>query len=141
MITRWAGLVVGVFALISVRMFQGNLFYDPLIEFFHSEFQGQPIPDFNFTKYTIHLTLRYGLNVLISLGMIAWFFRNRKHVQLSAVVFGAVGILLLSTLTLLLNDSGSTDHMALFYTRRMLMHPMLLFVLFPALYFQDLKAK
>ena len=139
MIIRWLGLVVGVVALIGVRMLQNKLFYDPLIEFFHSDFQGKNLPELNQTKYLIHIGLRYMLNVLISLGMIAWFFRNRQHVQLSSLVFGIVGIGLLVTLSILLGDTKNSDYMALFYTRRMLMHPMLLFVLFPALYFQDLK--
>ena len=138
---KWVGVCIGVLALIAVRYFQHNLFYDPLIAFFHGDFEGNPLPEFNMTRYVIHLALRYGLNVLISLGIIAWFFQNRQHVQLSALVYGIVGILLFTLLIIWLQDTESTSHIALFYTRRMLMHPLLLFVLFPALYFQDLKGK
>jgi len=140
-VIKWVGVSIGVLALIAVRYFQHHLFYDPLIAFFHGDFEGNPLPEFNTTHYVIHLVLRYSLNVLISLGIIAWFFRNRQHVQLSALVYGAVGIILFILLLIWLQDTESTSHVALFYTRRMLMHPLLLFVLFPALYFQDLKRK
>ena len=53
--------------LVLIRMFETELFYDPLIEFYKSDYKNTPLPEINSIKLIGNLTLRFILNALISL--------------------------------------------------------------------------
>ena len=58
------------FALILVRAFELQLFYDPFIEYFKYDYLYDPIPVFSGSKLLVSLIFRYGLNTVISLFII-----------------------------------------------------------------------
>jgi exosortase F-associated protein len=134
-VIRSIGVVIGFLLLVMVRAGEETLFYDPLNRFFHSDFKGQPLPDFAVGQYLLSLTLRFVINTLISLGIIYVFLWSRKYLRVAAILYGALFLLLITALTILLL-SQTQQLMMLFYIRRLLMHPLLLFIFLPALYFQ-----
>lgn len=74
---RWALIVVLIFALMAVRFFQTELFYDPLLAYFKTDYHHVAFPEIDLGKHLFSMLLRYGLNTLISLGIIAFIF-NKK---------------------------------------------------------------
>lgn len=130
----WVGLLV--LSLVAVRVFQ-HLFYDPLIDFYHSSYQNEPLPDLSFFKYLFHQLLRFGINCIISLGIIWIIFRNKLHLKFAMWVFALAGILALALVAVFISLNNPDFHMLLFYSRRILMQPILVFLLIPAFYFQD----
>ncbi len=132
------GVGLGIAMLIGVRMLGSKVFYDPLIEFYHGEYKSLPFPELDFVRYGLNIVLRFSVNSAISLGIIFLLFRNLKHVFISSWILTAVGIIATCVLLFLLIVIDDPSKQAVFYVRRLLIHPLMLFILVPALYFQEL---
>jgi exosortase F-associated protein len=115
--------------LVAVRYFEENLFYDPLNSYFHSDFQNQPIPALNLGFLLFSNLLRYLMNTVLSIAIIWFAYRNKHYVKASFWVYLFSGIILLVLTTVLLYTTGGFFKMALFYLRRFIIHPLLLFIL------------
>lgn len=123
-------------ALVGVRALQNHLFYDPLIPFFKGDFKTQILPGIHVWLYCLSMTFRYLINAAIGLSIIYVAFKSINHIQFAALVF-ALALIILLPLLIYAIHWPQEGHTLLIYVRRILMHPILLFVLLPALYFQD----
>nr|WP_262896178.1 exosortase F system-associated protein [Luteirhabdus pelagi] len=121
--------------LVAVRYFQNTLFYDPLLEFFNSEYVASQLPKLEFGKLVSSLLFRYALNTLLSLGVIWLVFRSKEVLRLSISVYIAFLILFGGIFTFLLLQYQPGQYLPLFYVRRLLIQPILLLLLIPAFYF------
>lgn len=133
-------LIILLFAmLIVIRGFVAPYFYDPLNDYFKNDYLYTAVPKINFYPYFLHLFLRYVLNAIISLGIIYLFFYHKKT-MLFAVKFYVIAFVSLAVLLfVLLNFNLSEGYMLTFYVRRFLIHPLFLFVLLPAFYYEKLR--
>jgi len=130
-------LVVVLFgSLVLIRIFQGELFYDPLISFFKVDHSTEQLPAFNAFKLVLHLCLRFLLTTGISLLILWMLFRKKEIIKLSGVLYGLLFVVLLAAFLVLIQSSQSGGHLALFYVRRFLIQPIFLLLLIPAFYFQ-----
>lgn len=123
-------------ALVGVRALQNQLFYDPLIPFFKGDFKTQMLPEIHSWLYILSMIFRYLINTAIGLALIYVAFKSINHIKFAALVFALALIILLALLIYAIHWPQE-GHTLLIYVRRILMHPILLFVLLPALYFQD----
>lgn len=121
--------------LVAVRYFQNTLFYDPLLEFFNSEYVASQLPELEFGKLVSSLLFRYMLNMLLSLGIIWVVFRSKEVLRLSILVYVIFLILFGGIFTFLLLQYQPGQYLPLFYVRRLLIQPILLLLLIPAFYF------
>jgi exosortase F-associated protein len=122
-----------------VRVFQGELFYDPFIAFFKTDYHINTLPDYNLTKLICYLILRYAINSIISLGIIYALFQNMQFIRLASILYlGAFLILIVLFLILLLNLDSNWYYL-FFNVRRFLIHPVLL-ILFTAAFFSHDKS-
>ncbi|MCT8340561.1 exosortase F system-associated protein [Flavobacteriaceae bacterium TK19130] len=121
--------------LVTVRYFQNTLFYDPLLEFFNSEYVASQLPELEFGKLVSSLLFRYVLNMFLSLGVIWVVFRSKEVLRLSILVYVAFLILFGGIFTFLLLQYQPGQYLPLFYVRRLLIQPILLLLLIPAFYF------
>jgi len=134
-------IVVLFLMLITVRAFVQPYFYDPLIEYFKSDYLHLPFPKLNLTIFFLNIFFRYALNTIISLGIIYLFFKNSKIINFS-IKFYVIAFLLLSVLLfILLKFNLNQGYMLIFYVRRFLIHPLFLLLLLPAFYYQKLILK
>jgi len=122
--------------LILIRMFEGELFYDPLISFFKVDHSTEQLPAFDAFKLVLHLSLRFLLTTGVSLLILWVLFRKKEIIKLSGVLYGLLFIVLLVVFLVLVQSSQSGGHLALFYVRRFLIQPIFLLLLIPAFYFQ-----
>ncbi|MFT7331378.1 MAG: exosortase F-associated protein, partial [Roseivirga sp.] len=67
--------------LILVRYFGQKLFYDPFINYFESDYLTVVFPDFNMLKLYFYLTIRYVVNMIISLNIIFLIFRKEDVIN------------------------------------------------------------
>jgi exosortase F-associated protein len=135
------GASLGIVLLVGVRVVGSSVFYDPLIDFYHGEYKTLPFPTLEYGKYALNIALRFLVNSVISLGIIYLLFRSVKHVIVSSwvlLITGLIGVGILMFLLIVLEDPSKQ---AVFYVRRLLIHPLMLFILVPALYFQELNNK
>lgn len=132
-------VVLLVLLLIAVRAFIEPLFYDPLIDFYKSNYFLKPIPELNLVKYFFNIFLRYSLNSILSIFIIFLIYNNFKTIRF-VIKFYFISFIVLCILLygFLLFDDLNTK-LIIFYVRRFLIQPLFLFILVPAFYYQKLK--
>lgn len=138
---RYRILQIGflVLLLVMVRFFEEDLFYDPLIKFFRSNYLLGIIPPMDMAKLMINLTLRFWVNSMISLAIIYISFRDLNILKFSAILYGVLYISATAIFIFLVLNIESEHYLALFYVRRFLIHPLFLLILLPAFYYYRLK--
>lgn len=128
-------ILVLFLCLVGIRMYAESLFYDPLIDFFKGDYKTQSLPAFSISKLILGISFRFGLNTLISLGILWFWFQKTSIVKFSLLLYLIVfAVLLLLFIILVMNAEG--NYMVLFYVRRFLIQPILVLLLIPAFYFQ-----
>ena len=132
---------VGVCGLACIRFFEGSLFYDPLVEFYDSNFQDKAFPDLNEWLYTLNIIFRFVLNTIISVILIWIAFRKKSYIKFSIILYSILLAVGLIFFWFMVYNIQPKEYMTLFYIRRFLIQPILLIVLIPAFYFQRLNKK
>lgn len=127
--------------IVCVRFFEVELFNDPLNNYFHSNFQKHPVPTMNYLQLIAGTSLRYLLNMVISIWLLWYLYKKETYINAALWVYlFAFGILMIAFVFLLNADSNFLK-MALFYVRRFLIHPILLFILVAGFYFLRVKGE
>ena len=130
-------LVVLLVAMLAViRFFEQSLFYDPFLDFFKRDFKNESLPKYDSIKLFLGLLLRYGLNTLVSLGIIYMVFKDLMLLKFATVLYGVMFVFLMAAFFSLLYFSEKPDYMLLFYLRRFLIQPLFLVLFLPAFYYQ-----
>jgi len=137
--TRIVLIILLFIMLIVIRGFIAPHFYDPLNNYFKNDYLYTSIPKIQFSTYLLNVFFRYTLNAVISLGIIFLFFQNKKTLVFAIKFYVISFIVLVVFLYALLNFNLSNDYMLIFYIRRFLIHPLFVFILLPAFYYQKLK--
>lgn len=132
-----AGIMVLLVMLVLVRLFQEELFYDPLLDYFKGvNTKGRPLPQYNAFKLGLHLFFRYIINSFISLGIIWLIFKDAGIFKLSVVLYLLFFIVLIVSFYVILNNNNP-DTMLLFYIRRFIIQPLFVILFVPAFYYQN----
>lgn len=124
--------------LILVRAFEDELFYDPFLTFFKSDYQNKPLPDLNCYLLFGNLLLRYAINTFFSLIIIRLLFNDRNLMLFSGYLFFVLFVVLFISFFGLLHFSEQPDYLVLFYIRRFLIQPLVLVLFIPAFYYQQI---
>ena len=118
-----------------IRFRESELFYDPLISFFKGNYQNMTLPEMENGRLFFNVFLRYLLNTLLSLIVLWMAFKEKGIIKFSALFYGGVYILLIIAFGILLKTQGIGEYLPIFYVRRFLIQPILLFMLLPAFYY------
>lgn len=122
--------------LVLVRLFEADLFYDPLLSFFKQDYLYGKVPDFEFGKHMLHTAFRFGINTLISLAILYVAFRDKGIVKFASVLYIIGFVVLFSWMSwLIANASSESNYNILFYVRRFLIQPLFVLLLLPAFYY------
>ncbi|OAZ03050.1 exosortase F system-associated membrane protein [Flavobacterium succinicans] len=132
------GLLV-VFLLALIREFETQLFYDPFLAFFKSEYTNLPLPKYEPFRLFFGLLFRYGLNSLLSLALLYVLFKDLDMVQFSGVLFVVFFVLLIVALFCLLSFQNQ-NYLLVFYVRRFLIQPIFILLFIPGFYYQKMKS-
>ena len=118
-----------------VRFRESELFYDPLIAFFKSDYRNLVLPEMHSGKWMLHLAFRYVLNAGLGLLVLWLVFKDRSILTFSGYIYGAVFVVLTLVLLWLKTSSETGEYLSLFYVRRFLIQPLLIFLLLPAFFY------
>lgn len=129
---------LALLGLILVRAFEDNLFYDPFLSFFKTDYQNKPLPNLNYNLLFVNLLLRYALNTFFSLIIIRLLFDERNLMLFSGYLFIFLFVILSIVFFGLLHFSDQPDYLILFYIRRFLIQPLFLVLFIPAFYYQHI---
>ncbi len=127
-----------ILLLVLIRMFENQIFYDPFLNYFKSEYSNLPFPKFNIFKLFFSLGFRFYLNMIISLGLLYVLFDDRKIVKFSIFLFMILGSILLISFFFVLTFFAEESKMTLFYIRRFLIQPIFILLFIPAFYYQKI---
>lgn len=128
-----AGIILLVVLLVCVRLFQEQLFYDPLLPFFKTE--NRVLPEYDSFKLFLGLAFRYLLNTAISIGIIYLCFKDRAMLRLTVILYAVFFAVLIAAFFLVIN-AEDVNLLLLFYIRRFLIQPLFLILFLPAFYYQ-----
>lgn len=137
---RWFLAIICVFLLMSVRVFETQLFYDPLLYFFKSDFYNLDFPDFDVTKHLLSMALRYGINSILSLAIIYFIFNNKDYLKLSLFIYLIGFIVFFALYYYCIHTEFSLGYTAGFYIRRLVIQPVLLLLLIPVFWYVNHKS-
>ena len=132
-------LVLLVGLLVLIRMFEDQLFYGVLMDFFKTTHSTDPLPSYDLGKLLGSISLRFGMNTVLSLGILWVLFRELAIVRLSIILYAILYVVAMTLFLLLISSETSGGHLMLFYVRRFLIQPLFLLILVPAFYFQNRK--
>ena len=138
---RYGAAILLTGFLFMVRYFQHDLFYDPLLTYFDGDFNQTQFPDIDKIKHLGSIVLRYGINSVISLGIIHLLFMDMRITRLSAFIYGGLLLLLLPLYFYFIETEFSNFFTAGFYVRRLLIQPLMLLVLVPAIWYYKKKTE
>ncbi len=131
-------LSFGIFlllALVAIRAFENQIFYDPFLDYFKGNFTNTHLPKVNVIKLFFSMGFRYYINSMISLGILYIVFRDVKITKFSIFLFSVFGMVLMISFFFVMIKFGETNKMTLFYIRRFIIQPLLLMLFIPAFYY------
>ena len=129
---------LALLGLILVRTFEDELFYDPFLSFFKTDYQNKSLPDFDGISLFFGLLIRYVLNMLLSLGIIYLLFKQLQLVRFAMLLYCVFFVVLIVLFFGLLYFFEQPDYLILFYIRRFLIQPLFLVLFIPAFYYQQI---
>lgn len=135
---RIAIITLLVIMLAIIRYFESFLFYDPLLQFFSSDYLRGNTPHFENTELLINVFYRFFLNSLISLAIIYVAFLDRNILRFSFFLYLILFAVCFPVFMFLVFTIENNNFLALFYVRRFLIQPVFVIILLPAFYYYRL---
>ena len=129
-------LLVFIFLLVLIRLYEDKLFYDPFLDYFKIDYLRVTVPEYNGFKLFLGISFRYFLNTILSLGIIYVLFSDIKFIKFTTLLYFIFYITLILVFFLVLNFSTSENNFVLFYIRRFLIQPLFLLLFIPAFFYQ-----
>lgn len=129
-------LLVLISFLATIRIFEKSLFYDPLLNYFKSDYTNLPLPLLNNINLFFGLFFRYILNTVVSIAIIYVAFKDFGLVKFASILYLIFFVILISIFFFVLSFYGEESKMTLFYIRRFLIQPLLLLLFIPGFYIQ-----
>ena len=121
--------------LILIRVFEEQLFYDPYLAFFRSDYLHMDSPRRETFKLTMFTVLRYVLNSMISLIILFLLFMDKGIVKFSVLIYVIALIFLIPIFLYFVINPKQEDYYLFFNIRRFLIQPIILLLLIPAFYY------
>lgn len=133
---NWLIVILGVLGLISVRIVEDTLFYDPFLRFFRHSSQELPFPDYEWGKLILHHLFRFSLNFIFSLLIIHFIFKRRDWTIQAGAMILLVFVIALPLYLYCLHTEFSIGYLFSFYTRRFVIQPLIVLLIIPMYYYR-----
>jgi len=128
-------LIILVSGLIMVRVYQEDLFYDPLLYFFEQNDNQSYLLNLNVNKHLVSITFRYAINTTLSMGIIYLLFGKKSYLKVSAIIFLLGWLIFLPLYYYFIHTRFTYSLMIGFYVRRFLIQPMMGIILTLAFFY------
>jgi exosortase F-associated protein len=130
-------LIVLVSFLAMIRIVEKTLFYDPLLDYFKSDYINLPLPILDNFILFFGLLFRYLLNTVVSITIIYVAFKDFVLIKFASILYLIFFVILITLFFFVLLFYGEESKMTLFYIRRFLIQPLLLLLFIPGFYLQS----
>lgn len=133
---KWLLVIAGIFGLISVRMLEDKIFYDPFLDYFHTANKHAQFPDFEWIKLILNYLFRFLLNLIFS-GIIVHFIFNNKKWTVQAVILMLIVFAITFPIYLYcISTKFEIGYLFSFYMRRFVIQPLILLLIIPLFYYR-----
>ncbi len=133
---KWVFVIVGIFGLISVRMLEDRIFYDPFLGYFHEADKNAQFPDFEWLKLIANYLFRFSLNLILSAMIVHFAFGNRQWTIQAIVLMLIVFVLTFPIYLYCIHTKFEIGYLFSFYMRRFVIQPMILLLIIPMFYYR-----
>lgn len=134
---RYSIAAVLVSCLVLVRGLETQLFYDPFLAYFKSDFYHADFPDYDLGKIILHILFRYFLNLLLSVLIIGLIFWRKDYMKFTVFIWLGFLLIFLPLYIYFIETEFNLGVNYGFYVRRFLIHPVLLLILIPAFFYHQ----
>lgn len=135
-ILNWLLVFAGILGIISVRVFEDKIFYDPFLEFFRGDFKALQFPNFEMGALVVSLVFRFFLNLVFSTLIIQFLFQNKEWTLWSILLMGITFLVFLPIYIWCLYSKMEIGYLFTFSVRRFLIQPIILLLIVPIFYYQ-----
>ena len=123
--------------IIGIRWFEKNFFDDGLINFFEFSYLTEPLPVSDFINIWEIDSIRFWLNSFFSIGILRLLFDDIKLIKFLFGLYFTSYLLISFVFFIAWTHYEPGNYLYLFYIRRFLIQPLLLFILLPALLYHQ----
>ena len=135
-ILSWFLVVVGIFGLISVRMLEDKLFYDPFLNYFHEANKNLSFPSFEWGRLIMGHLFRFVLNLLFSCLIIQCLFKNKEWTFQGAILIALIFVITFPIYLYCVYTHFEIGYLFSFYMRRFVIQPLVLLLIVPLFYYR-----
>lgn len=135
-VLSWFFILLGIFGIVAVRVFEDTLFYDPFLEYFHEATKNAKFPDFVWGKLMASHLFRFALNLFFSVIIIHFIFRNKEWTFQAAILISIVFLITFPAYLFCINDRFEVGYLFSFYIRRFVIQPLILLLIIPLFYYR-----
>jgi exosortase F-associated protein len=135
-ILNWLIAALGMFGLMSVRILEDQLFYDPFLSYFHEANKNAKFPDFLWGKLICNHLFRFLLNLIFSAIVVVFVFKNKRWTVQAIVLMLLVFGLTFSIYLYCIYGRFEIGCLFSFYMRRFVIQPLILLLIIPLFYYR-----
>ena len=135
-ILSWLFVILGVFGLISIRMLEDRIFYDPFLYYFHEANKHAAFPDFEWTKLILSYAFRFLLNLFFSAVVVYFIFKNKEWTIQAIILILIVFAITLPIYLYCIHTKFEIGYLFSFYMRRFVIQPLILLLIIPLFYYR-----
>jgi exosortase F-associated protein len=135
-ILSWFVVILGIFGLIAVRVFEKRLFYDPFLSYFHEVNKELHFPNFEWGKLIAGHLFRFFLNLFFSCLIIQFWFNNKQWTIQGAILIVIIFIITFPIYLYCISVRFDVGHLFSFYMRRFVIQPIILLLIIPMFYYR-----
>lgn len=137
-ILKWFLVAIAVFGLITVRMVEGKLFYDPFQGFFHLANKHATFPTFDWLPLILNYLFRFGLNLILSAAVVYLVFKNKQWTLQAIVLMLIVFAITFPLYLYCIHTKFEIGYLFSFYMRRFVIQPLSLLLIIPLFYYRKM---
>lgn len=135
-ILSWLLVLIGIFGLISVRMLEDKIFYDPFLNYFHEAVHNIPFLDFVWGKLILSHLFRFVLNLFFSCLIIHFLFKNKQWTIQAFIMITIVFVITFPIYLFCIHNEFKIGYLFSFYMRRFVIQPIIILLVVPLFYYR-----
>lgn len=135
-ILNWLIVIAGILGLMSVRMMENQLFYDPFLDYFHVADKNAHFPDFVWSKLILSHLFRFALNFIFSLIIVHFIFKRKDWTLQAGILILLVFAITFPIYLFCVYQHFDVGYLISFYMRRFVIQPLILLLIIPMFYYR-----
>ncbi|SHG38072.1 exosortase F system-associated membrane protein [Chryseobacterium sp. OV279] len=135
-ILNWLLFIAGICGLISVRVLEDKIFYDPFLRYFHEANKHIAFPQFEWGKLIVGHVFRFILNLALSCLIIQCLFKNKQWTVQGALLITIIFVITFPIYLYCIYDRFDVGYLFSFYMRRFVIQPLALLLIVPMFYYR-----